>query len=232
MIDAKIAAALRAPFPADKVGKLPKVNCGDCSSRDKTCTKHKRSTCKTCNAYISTQHIHIDYVGHADVTDRLLSVDPDWSWRPMAIGDNGLPTLDANRGMWIELTVGGKTALGYGHAGAKTGGDAVKETIGDALRNAAMRFGVALDMWRKEKLDPIVDAPEARTEPAAPVDRKAELRKQIAYLGGLPPRAWDINKTASEFTEWSRGQQIQTATIPVLAEFVDHLQHGGGVESP
>jgi hypothetical protein len=54
--------------------------------------------------------------------------------------------------MWIRLTVCGVTRLGYGHAGSKTGGDAIKEVIGDALRNAAMRFGAALDLWHKGDL--------------------------------------------------------------------------------
>ena len=34
---------------------------------------------------------------------------------------------------------------GFGSADGKTGPNATKELIGDALRNAAMRFGVALD---------------------------------------------------------------------------------------
>ena len=34
----------------------------------------------------------------------------------------------------------------------KSGGDAIKEVIGDALRNAAMRFGAALDLWHKGDL--------------------------------------------------------------------------------
>jgi hypothetical protein len=33
-----------------------------------------------------------------------------------------------------------------------SGGDAMKERIGDALRNAAMRFGAALDLWHKGDL--------------------------------------------------------------------------------
>jgi hypothetical protein len=54
--------------------------------------------------------------------------------------------------MWIKLTVCGVTRLGYGDAQGKTGGNAMKERIGDALRNAAMRFGAALDLWHKGDL--------------------------------------------------------------------------------
>ena len=54
--------------------------------------------------------------------------------------------------MWIRLTVCGVTRLGYGDAQGKSGGNAMKERIGDALRNAAMRFGAALDLWHKGEL--------------------------------------------------------------------------------
>jgi hypothetical protein len=70
----------------------------------------------------------------------------------MALTPIGTPLLDGNGGMWIKMTVCGVTRLGYGHADGKSGGDAIKETIGDAMRNAAMRFGAALDLWHKGDL--------------------------------------------------------------------------------
>lgn len=94
----------------------------------------------------------LSYVGHAALTDRLLDVDPTWNWEPLTISNEGLPVMDPYGGMWIRLTVCGVTRLGYGHAGEKQGGDAIKEVIGDALRNAAMRFGAALELWHKGDL--------------------------------------------------------------------------------
>ena len=83
------------------------------------------------------------------------------------MGTNGLPVMDELGGMWIKLTVCGVTRLGYGHAGSKTGGDAIKEVIGDALRNAAMRFGAALDLWHKGDLHADEkSAPKASAQPA------------------------------------------------------------------
>src|ERR1051326_1571706 len=158
-MDEQTALRLRAPFEAHQIGHLPKVTCPACSAKDRNCDKHKPSKCKICKAYISTSHIHIDYVGHADTTDRLLAVDPEWNWEPLGFTDRGLPALDDGGGMWIKLTVAGVTRLGYGHAGQKRGGDAVKEVIGDAIRNAAMRFGVALDLWRKEAPEPVAASP-------------------------------------------------------------------------
>ncbi|WP_201787847.1 hypothetical protein, partial [Klebsiella pneumoniae] len=110
-------AKLREPFPANQIGKLPKGG------------------------------ITLDFVGHGYLTARFLDVDPLWTWEPFAVGDNGLPLLDEQGGLWIRLTICGVTRIGYGDAGGKKGPNAVKEAIGDALRNAGMRFGAARDMW-------------------------------------------------------------------------------------
>ncbi len=123
--DARMAA-LREPFPPELIDKLPKGG------------------------------TTLDYVGHAAVTDRLLKVDPTWNWEPLAYTDEGLPlfTRAANGnpiGLWIKLTIAGVTRLGYGSV-APGAFDAEKQLIGDALRNAAMRFGVALDLWSKSDL--------------------------------------------------------------------------------
>ena len=153
---------LRKPFPPELVGKLPRVTCGDCSDRRKECGKHNKVKCGICGAYVSEKHIHIDYVGHADVTSKLLEVDPEWNWEPKAEDERGMPVFDLDRegspvGMWIKLSVGGVTRLGYGSCPSGQP-DAVKVLIGDALRNAAMRFGVALDLWAKgDRADPTAE---------------------------------------------------------------------------
>ena len=103
-------------------------------------------------SYLPTGGTKLAYVGHAALTDRLLDVDPSWIWEPLALDERGLPALDEVGGLWIKLTVCGVTRMGYGDAGQKKGGDAMKERIGDALRNAAMRFGAALELWHKGEL--------------------------------------------------------------------------------
>ena len=89
----------------------------------------------------------LDYCGHAAVTDRLLAVDPFWNWEPLTVDEAGLPALDRKGNLWIRLTVCGVTRIGVGD------GSSAKECIGDAIRNAAMRFGVALDLWSKDELE-------------------------------------------------------------------------------
>lgn len=133
---------LRDPFPDHQISLLPKP-----LKRDAP-----KGKCAECGGWHGLPAIHLNYVGHAALTDRLLECDEQWSWEPLAYGPDGLPMIDQSGGMWIKLTVCGLTRLGYGDAQGKTGPDAMKERIGDALRNAAMRFGAALDLWHKGDL--------------------------------------------------------------------------------
>lgn len=147
---------LRKPFEPHQISKLPKPFKKD----------SPKGKCPECGGYHGLPAMHLDYVGHAALTDRLLDVDPAWSWEPLATDEKGLPAIDRDGGLWIKLSVCGVTRLGYGDAQGKTGGDAMKERIGDALRNAAMRFGAALDLWHKGILH--LDAED--DEPAAKPD--------------------------------------------------------------
>ena len=150
---------LREPFPAYQISKLPKPYRAD----------SPKGKCAECGGYHGLPAAHLDYVGHAALTDRLLDCDPAWDWQPLAFTPEGLPAMDKLGGMWIKLTVCGQTRLGYGHAGTKAGGDAIKEVIGDALRNAAMRFGAALDLWHKGDLHgDDDDKPVTETPPEEP----------------------------------------------------------------
>jgi hypothetical protein len=201
------AKALRAPFPPNLVDKLPKVWCRDCrDAQGKVCERHQKVKCGDCGNHITAAHLHIEYVGHAEVTDRLLAVDPAWTWEPVAFGDDGLPMLDRNGGLWIRLTVAGVTRLGYGHADGKNGGDGIKEAVGDSIRNAALRFGVALDMWRKH-----------RTEISP-----AQLRSAIAAAGAEKGMEPDV--IAADFTAWSQGARITVDDPRLLGDYLRHLQ--------
>lgn len=216
------AQALRAPFPAAVVDKLPKVWCRACrDAQGKVCQQHAKVKCRECGNSITGAHLHVEYVGHAEVTDRLLAVDPAWTWEPLAFGEDGLPLLDRNGGLWMRLTVAGVTRLGYGHADGKNGPDAVKEAIGDGLRNAALRFGVALDMWRRKehRAEPGEQPPsDARTAPAP-----AELRTEIARVGR--ERGMDPAAIAEDFQAWSEGTRIGVTEDPrLLGDYLKRLR--------
>ena len=150
---------MREPFPLNQIGKLPK---GTKAQND--CPPSEKVNCKVCGGWHHPKVIHLDYIGHAALTDRLLNADPVWTWEPMALKD-GLPAFDESGGLWIRLTICGVTRLGYGHAAHsayKDIGSREKEVIGDALRNAAMRFGAALEFWHKGELH--VDPPDTETK--------------------------------------------------------------------
>lgn len=171
-------ALLRAPFPDHAISKLPKPTK---RQTDEVKADFKKGIrCKICGGWHHPQVVHLDYVGHAALTDRLLDCDPQWNWEPLAFTDHGTPALDENGGMWIKLTVCGVTRYGYGHPDGKRGGDAIKEVIGDALRNAAMRFGAALDLWHKGQLHPEVS--EGEDETAVEKDPRPTPRQEADRL--------------------------------------------------
>lgn len=195
-MDEQTAVKLREQFPPALVGKLPRVTCGKCSDKNNragTCDEHPRKErCETCKAWVSPKHIHIDYVGHADVTSRLIEADPDWNWEPKAEDEHGLPLFDTDDrgnpvGLWIKLTVGGVTRLGYGSVPSNQS-DAIKVLIGDALRNAAMRFGVALDLWAKgDRADPTAENATASAGQAARRGRQPQSAGE-AFASASPPQ--------------------------------------------
>jgi len=152
---------MRTPFQSHQISKLPKPTK---QQTDEVRADFKKGIrCLVCGGWHHPNVVHLDYVGHAALTDRLLDIDPEWNWEPLSLDEKGLPRLDNDGGLWIRLTVLGVTRLGYGDAQGKTGGDAMKERIGDALRNAAMRFGAALDLWHKGDLH-IEDAETKKVE--------------------------------------------------------------------
>jgi hypothetical protein len=140
---------LRQPVPDNLVSKLPKG-----TKAQNECPTEQKINCQVCGGWHHKSIKHLDYVGHAAATHLLLDADLMWDWEPLAYTDEGLPRFDASGGLWIRLTVCGKSRIGYGNADKKNGdaGAREKEVIGDAIRNAAMRFGLALELWSKADL--------------------------------------------------------------------------------
>jgi hypothetical protein len=148
--------ALLAPFPKSQIQQLPKGG------------------------------IRLDYVSHGNVTRRLLEVDPEWNWEPMSFDDQGLPLFDERGGLWIKLTVCGITRIGYGEPQGSDTYDRIKGAIGNAIRVAAMRFGVALDLWAKD-LDHNI--------PEASNDYQPMVKRQVS---GLPLQTPSMTKKQSD----------------------------------
>lgn len=165
---------LREPFSAGQMGKKPQPYKKD----------SPKGNCQECGGYHGLPAMHLDFVGHAALTDRLLDTDIEWTWRPMAVTDQGLPIYDQFGGLWIWLTVCGVTRPGYGSPDGKTGGNAVKEAIGDALRNAGMRFGAALDLWHKGDLHDAQQGNQPDEAQAQSVPDNAEAIAELKEVCG------------------------------------------------
>jgi hypothetical protein len=199
-------ALLREPFPADQISKLPKPTKQQTDEVRNDFTKGIR--CGICGGWHHPKVVHLDYVGHAALTARLLKADESWNWEPLSIDQAGLPMIDQNGGLWIKLTVCGVTRLGYGNADGKSGGDAVKELIGDALRNAAMRFGAALDLWHKGEA-PLMDEEKEQAVPAV----KKEIGKPLdgAWKNITKEQKLVIEKTAASISDFFDANNIGNA---------------------
>lgn len=216
-------AKLREPFPAHQISKLPKPT--KKQTEDVRADFKKGIRCQVCGSWHHPDVIHLDYVGHAALTDRLLDVDPEWTWEPMGTTPEGLPVM--NGGLWIKLTVCGVSRYGYGAADGKSGGDAVKEMIGDALRNAAMRFGAALDLWHKGDLHSDTPQHDPQTgeiiddQPESP-DRKQKLIGTYDTIPKLETAGKEFVRTLNsigdldEFEEWEKSADV--------VDFLDQLQ--------
>ena len=195
------AKALRAPFDPGSIGKLPRKGTPG-----------------------------LDYVGHAAVTDRLLAVDPGWTWEPVAFAPDGAPLIrtdGTNLTLWIRLTVCGVTRLGVGVVSASAV-EAEKQLISDALRNAAMRFGVALDLWSKQDLHDVASQPEPQARPPVGSQEAHDALKE--RVANMPE---DLLAT---FKAWKDDQGFpypwpQSAIDAMHAE-IDKIAEAGGEPIP
>lgn len=147
------AEKLRQPFPDSAIGQLPKAG------------------------------MLLDFVGHAAVTQRLLEVDNEWTWEPIGFDTSGLPAFDEHGGLWIRLSVAGVTRIGYGEPiGKGDWHDKRKAAIGNAIRNAAMRFGVALDLWAQDDITTTFVEPK----PVADEAKLLEWQEEILACKDMP----------------------------------------------
>lgn len=173
---------LRQPFPEHQIKQKPQG-----TKAQNECPPSEKINCKICGGWHHPRIVHLSYVGHAALTDRLLDADPSWNWEPLALTTEGLPLFDATGGLWIRLTVCGITRLGYGHAPGSTFkeiGSREKEVIGDALRNAAMRFGAALELWHKGDLH-VEPEPEKQAPVSINIDEISDWINAISAVKNI-----------------------------------------------
>lgn len=221
---------LRAAFEPHHISKLPKPTKKQTDEVRADYTKGVR--CQVCATWHHKDVAHLDYVGHAAITARLLDVDPTWAWEPVALDSTGLPLIDKDGGMWIKLTVLGMTRLGYGDADGKTGPSAMKERIGDALRNAGMRFGMALDLWHKgvlemepERFEPNnADTWVMKADSAPTVEALQKVWEDGAHELG------QVKQDRKAYTEFKVAVSARKAELvpPLTPEQIDAQRGAGG----
>lgn len=161
---------------------------------------------------LSKNDVDLSYVGHAEITKALSEIDPEWTWEPV-LGADGLPAIRIQHGkiprrdkdpllvematMWGRLTLRGVTRWAVGSVEAHKP-DLDKELVSDFLRNAAMRFGVALSLWMKDSTagsskprmtsKPHDAHPNVTvTEPQGmPTEKQRNYARSLLKAGGFP----------------------------------------------
>lgn len=140
----------------------------------------------------------MSYISHGLVTERLNQVDPAWSMETRATytytGKDGRLHVE---GVEIALTVCGVTRVEAGGPQRQDGfANEIKNAYSDALKRAAMRFGVALTIWESsveaqydEDVNPDYEAP-AQQQPPEPLTDAQE--RTIA-------QAWDMAQTGDRY---------------------------------
>jgi hypothetical protein len=133
----------------------------------------------------------LDFVGHADITRILITIDSLWSWEPIE-WDGGKPAMYIENDMltmWGRLTVLGKSVIGVGTVKASAI-EASKQVVGDFLRNSSMRLGISLSLWTKSEWEDLGGKPSSVTpvrntgqravssQPVEPVDTDAPLTQE------------------------------------------------------
>ena len=163
----------------------------------------------------------LSYVGHADITRILISVDPQWRLVPIA-WENGRPACNIVNDMatmWFELTLLGTSRLAIGTAKANAF-DLDKQLYGDALRNGAMRFGISLSLWTKQEWEDLDHnpAPKPTARPAQPAptasakpkpktltalsDEQVKQFNAACETKGISPMVVAVNAGIPEGTPW------------------------------
>lgn len=158
-----IWAELSKPFPKEAISKMPRGG------------------------------VQLDYVGHAATTDRLNTVlgADGWNWEPMAFDEDGTPKIvvrgqQATLWGWFYVKDVKRPAVGSAMAN-KT--ELEKELIGDLIRNGAMRFGVALELWSKDELESNIDHTNTKktADPFPPEEPSRDIHEDVPESKGITP---------------------------------------------
>lgn len=132
----------------------------------------------------------MEFYNHAYVTADLIRHDPEWSFQVGSLVERG-----SSWELQGSMTVHGVTRACVGYA-LKSKDEPLKEAISDLIKNGAMRFGIALDLWAKGDIDtgektvdtkpvpqPARRQPEAKqAEPTRPPTKVELIARDVVAL--------------------------------------------------
>jgi hypothetical protein len=196
----------------------------------------------------------MSYISHGLVTERLNEVDPDWSSDVLTehiYRDAQTGRLHCE-GVTLRLTINGVSRVESGGPQRQDGfANEIKNAYSDALKRAAMRFGVALSMWESlvdaeydEDAHPDYEAGQVQPSrsPATLTDRTRAQRsswprpipgapmteRQLRRLMG-PIRTGqnmsDADVRAQVFLRYGH-EHIHDMSVPECSELMDLLEKG------
>lgn len=166
----------------------------------------------------------VDYVEWPTVADILDETAPSWAHAVKdirAIGDFMIVT--------VAITIDGVTreGIGTGSSRSETG---IKKAEHDALKRAAVKFGIARDLYKREfdAIERSDDSPDSRMAvPAFPSDPVAKTiaemitTKQLGMIRAVAREAGvDADKECSELMNC----QVSELSRRSASAFIDHLR--------
>lgn len=172
----------------------------------------------------------MDFISHGLVTERLNQVDPGWSMETRATytyaGKDGRLHVE---GVEIALTVCGVTRVEAGGPQRQDGfANEIKNAYSDALKRAAMRFGVALTIWESsveaqydEDAHPDYEAPVQQQPPQPLTDSQEQVIAQaweMAEAGDQYPAIIALLKTLQVAATPEQWNAIRRASAAIKAK--------------
>lgn len=160
----------------------------------------------------------IDYIEWHTVADILDEIAPSWSHsvkdiRP--IGD--LVTVT------VAITIDGVTreGIGTGLASSETG---IKKAEHDALKRAAVKFGIARELYRRDTEETVEAADSVNEFPADPIARRLGDLVTAKQLGMIRVIARDLNIDAEEECNTVMQCSTDELTKRAASSLIQHLQ--------
>ena len=160
----------------------------------------------------------IDYIEWHTVADILDETAPSWSH---SVKD--IRTIGEIAVVTVAITIDGVTreGIGTGIASSEIG---IKKAEHDALKRAAVKFGIARDLYRKEPEESNEQVETANEFPADPIARRLGDLVTAKQLGMIRVIARDLNIDPEEECNALMQCSTDELTKRAASSLIQHLQ--------